>query len=49
MSLDSASYCGKIKFILMVNKQGQTRLAQYYATEFMTIQAKVAGVHHKLQ
>lgn len=31
-----------IKFILMVNKQGQTRLAQYYSSEFNTIQAKAA-------
>mmetsp|Transcript_27859 Transcript_27859/g.54863 ORF Transcript_27859/g.54863 Transcript_27859/m.54863 type:complete len:159 (+) Transcript_27859:64-540(+) len=31
-----------IKFILMVNKQGQTRLAQYYSSEFMTIEAKAA-------
>lgn len=29
-----------IKFVLMVNKQGQTRLAQYY--EFMTIEERVA-------
>lgn len=37
-----ATYCGNIKFILMVNKQGQTRLAQYYASEFITIAAKAA-------
>ncbi|GMF32211.1 unnamed protein product [Phytophthora fragariaefolia] len=29
-----------IKFVLMVNKQGQTRLAQYY--EFLSIQERVA-------
>ena len=29
-----------IKFILMVNKQGQTRLAQYY--DFQTIEQRVA-------
>ena len=29
-----------IKFVLMVNKQGQTRLAQYH--EFMTIEERVA-------
>merc|ERR1712045_212786 len=28
-----------IKFILMVNKQGQTRLAQYY--EFLTVRERV--------
>mmetsp|Transcript_27132 Transcript_27132/g.65977 ORF Transcript_27132/g.65977 Transcript_27132/m.65977 type:complete len:148 (+) Transcript_27132:173-616(+) len=31
----------KIRFILMVNKQGQTRLAQYYG-ENLTIQEKAA-------
>eukprot|EP00457_Paulinella_chromatophora_P017670 gb/GEZN01018760.1/.p1 GENE.gb/GEZN01018760.1/~~gb/GEZN01018760.1/.p1 ORF type:complete len:150 (-),score=17.55 gb/GEZN01018760.1/:233-682(-) len=31
-----------IKFILMVNKQGQTRLAQYYSDEYRTIGARVA-------
>lgn len=29
-----------IKFVLMVNKQGQTRLAQYY--DFLSIQERVA-------
>ena len=29
-----------IKFILMVNKQGQTRLAQYY--EFLSVKDRVA-------
>ncbi len=29
-----------IKFVLMVNKQGQTRLAQYY--DFLTIEERVA-------
>lgn len=29
-----------IKFILMVNKQGQTRLAQYY--EFLSVKERVA-------
>eukprot|EP01083_Nonionella_stella_P076261 207734_1 len=29
-----------IKFVLMVNKQGQTRLAQYYTTAHMTIQER---------
>ncbi|POM77266.1 Serine protease family S10, partial [Phytophthora palmivora] len=31
-----------IKFVLMVNKQGQTRLAQYY--DFLSIQERVAGL-----
>ena len=31
---------GMIKFILMVNKQGQTRLAQYY--DFLTVKERVA-------
>lgn len=30
----------QIKFILMVNKQGQTRLAQYY--EYMTVDERAA-------
>eukprot|EP00927_Polykrikos_kofoidii_P075315 TRINITY_DN71450_c0_g1_i1.p1 TRINITY_DN71450_c0_g1~~TRINITY_DN71450_c0_g1_i1.p1 ORF type:complete len:147 (-),score=33.94 TRINITY_DN71450_c0_g1_i1:77-517(-) len=30
---------GQIKFILMVNKQGQTRLAQYY--DFLTVRERV--------
>ena len=30
---------GMIRFILMVNKQGQTRLSQYY--EYLTIQERV--------
>mmetsp|Transcript_11646 Transcript_11646/g.16652 ORF Transcript_11646/g.16652 Transcript_11646/m.16652 type:complete len:147 (+) Transcript_11646:73-513(+) len=30
----------RIKFVLMVNKQGQTRLAQYY--DFLTVRERVA-------
>eukprot|EP00927_Polykrikos_kofoidii_P037769 TRINITY_DN3199_c0_g1_i1.p1 TRINITY_DN3199_c0_g1~~TRINITY_DN3199_c0_g1_i1.p1 ORF type:complete len:147 (-),score=29.66 TRINITY_DN3199_c0_g1_i1:43-483(-) len=30
---------GQIKFLLMVNKQGQTRLAQYY--DFLTVRERV--------
>eukprot|EP01069_Polyplicarium_translucidae_P002484 Polyplicarium_translucidae@DN2043_c0_g1_i2.p1 len=31
-----------IRFILMVNKQGQTRLSQYYTQPFMTIAERTA-------
>lgn len=38
--IQPAERAAMIKFVLMVNKQGQTRLAQYY--DFLSIQERVA-------